>query len=178
MELPTLILAVIPPTLALAMEWLNPVSERLLRQNAEQDLQGYGGKNREHLIDDVTKFANGAVEVSGLAPTLVACVTSGFGTLYELRNPFWPTVAYVLIFITLTLLLLKFLLGQTFLQIDDRRMPISLFGRERTIPWTGTQLVSYFIYSANIVFIAFAVGTYLVLEWPWNHASAVHAQIS
>lgn len=169
MEPSALGLAIIPPALAIAVERLNPVSERLLRRSAELDLQDYEPHNHQPLIDDTTKLANGAVEVAGLAPTLIAAVTSGFGVLHELPQPFWPTIIYVLIFIVLVLLLLRLLSGQTFLQIDDRRMPVILWKRERTLPWTGTKIVSYFIYSANSILIAFAVITYCVTEHPWNH---------
>src|SRR6476660_2219053 len=69
MELSTLGLAIIPPALAILVERLNPISERLLRASAEQDLRDYETTNHVPLIDAATKFANGAVEVAGLAPT-------------------------------------------------------------------------------------------------------------
>jgi hypothetical protein len=154
MQLSALGLVIIPPALAIAVERLNPITERHLRRSAEQDLQLYDANNHEHLIDDATKFANGAVEVAGLAPTLVACVTSGFGVLHEFPHPFWPAIIYVLIFVALVLLLLRLLAGQTFLQLDDRRLPVHWRGRETTLPWTGTKAVSYFIYAANLILIA------------------------
>src|SRR5271168_2588611 len=105
MDFATVGLSIIPPALAIAVERLNPVSETLLRRSAEQDLKDYEARNHQHLIDDATKFASGAVEVAGLAPTLVAAVTSGFGVLHELPRPFWPSIVYVLIFIVLVLMI-------------------------------------------------------------------------
>jgi hypothetical protein len=169
MEFSAVGLAIIPPALAIAVERLRPVSESLLRRSAEQDLLDYEAANHQQLIDDATKLANGAVEVAGLAPTLVASVTSGFGILHEFPQPFWPAIIYVLIFIALVLLLLRLLTGQTFLQLDDRRLAVTLWGRERTLPWTGTKIMSYFIYSANLILIVFAITTYFVLEQPWSH---------
>ena len=166
MELSTLGLTIIPPALALTVERLNPVNERLLRRSAEQDLMPYNAENYQHLIDDSTKLANGAVEVAGLAPTLVASVTSGFGVLHEFPNPFWPAIIYVLIFVALVLLLLRLLAGQTFLELDDRKLCIHWCGRERTLPWTGTKMVSNFIYTANFILIIFALVTYCVLKLP------------
>jgi hypothetical protein len=166
MNFATIVLSIIPPALAIAVEWLNPVSERLLRRSAEQDLLDYEAQNHQHLIDDATKLANGAVEVAGLAPTFVAAVTSGFGVLHELPRPFWPSIIYILIFVGLVLLLLRLLGGQTFVQMDDRRMSITFWGHERTLPWTTVRIVSFFIYAANLILIAFAFGTYAVLERP------------
>jgi hypothetical protein len=168
MQASTLGLAIIPPVLALAVERLNPINERLLRRSAVQDLQPYEAANHQHLIDDATKMANGAVEVAGLAPTLVASVTSGFGILHELPHPFWPAIIYVLIFICLVLLILRLLVGQTFLQLDDRPLSIHLCGKERTLSWTGTQTVSKLIYVSNFILIAFGLLTYCIIEQPWN----------
>jgi hypothetical protein len=163
-------LAIIPPALAIAVERLSPVSERSLRQSVKQDLDAYETANHQHLIDDATKLAAGAVEVAGLAPTLVASVTSGFAILYEFPKPLWPTIIYVLVYITLALLLLRLLVGQTFKQIGDQKPIVHWWGKERTLPWTGTQTVSYFIYTSNLILILFVIVSYCILGEPWNNS--------
>jgi hypothetical protein len=169
MDFATVGLSIIPPALAIAVERLNPINEQSLRRSAIEDLRDYENKNHQQLIDDATKFANGAVEVAGLAPTLVAAVTSGFGILHELPQPFWPSLVYVLIFVTLILFVIRLLSGQTFLHIDDRRTAVWFWGRERTLPWTSSKIVSFCIYLANLLLIVFALATYAALEKPWHY---------
>jgi hypothetical protein len=162
-------LAIIPPTLALAVERLNPINEAVLRNSVERDLTAYqNDENQVHLFDDATALASSAVEVSGLAPTLVASVTSGFAILHEYPYPLWPSVFYVLTFIVMVLMLLRLLGGRTFQQIDTTRPEISFWGRDRTLPWTVTKTVSYFIYASNLALIFFAVLSYCILEQPWK----------
>ena len=133
----TVVLATIPPAFALLVELLNPVSERVIRRSVEKDLAGYENASpaaHDVLINYATSLTSGAVEVSGLAPTFVASVTSGFGVLYEYPNP-WLIMAYILVFVGLVLFLLRYLSGQTFVEIDDTCQSLNLFGREIPMPW-------------------------------------------
>lgn len=160
MDLSTAVLATIPPVFAILVEIFNPVSEKLIRNSAERDLRQYEvGSNHPHLIDDATKLTNGAVEVSGLAPTFVATVSSGFGVLYDFPKPTLMAI-YGLIFVVLALILIRLLGGQTFLQIDCTKQPQQLWGRVITLPWTGSGLIARFIFIANGLLIVFVIVAY------------------
>jgi hypothetical protein len=174
MQPSTLVLALIPPVFAIVGELLNPINERSLKASAEKDLRNYEqGTNHQHLIDDATSFANGAVEVAGLAPTFIASITTGFGIWHEFRDPFWPAVIFVSIYVILGLCLWSFLSGQTYLQIDTTRQPVHIFGRARTLPYTGTKIISRFVYAANVILIAFlAVAYYYSTATP--HTPSAH----
>ena len=166
-------LALIPPVFAIAGELLNPINERALKASAEKDLRNYEqGTNHRHLIDDATKFANGAVEMAGLGPTVLASITTGFGIWHEFRDPLWPAVLFVSIFLILSLLLWFLLSGQTYLQMDTTRQPVHFLGRARTLPWTGTKIISLFIYAANFILIAFLAMAYYFSASP--HTSSAH----
>jgi hypothetical protein len=50
-----------------------------------RDLTNFqSNQNYQVLIETVTKLTVAAVEVGGLAPTLVAAITSGFAVIHEL----------------------------------------------------------------------------------------------
>lgn len=151
------ILAVIPPSFAILVELLNPISENMLRRSAELDLVDYeiaSPEEHEKLLRRATGLANGAVEVSGLAPTLVAAVTSGFGVLYEYPNPSL-IVVYVLVFIALVLFLLRYLGGHTFFEIDDSCPSFRFAWWEFDLNFRGSSVVSFLIYLANLLLIFF-----------------------
>jgi hypothetical protein len=164
----TFILTLIPPSLALLVECLNPINERSLKASAENNLRDYEqGINHQHLID-ATKFANSAVEVAGLAPTFIATIATGFGISREFPDPLWPAVIFVLIFIILGLFLWFLLSGQTYIQMDDTRQPVPFFGGSRTLPY-GTTIISIFIYAANVILILFIVIAYKYAHTPTAH---------
>jgi hypothetical protein len=120
------------------------------------------------LIDNATAFTAGAVEVSGLAPTLVAAVTSGFGVFHE-----WPDpriiAAYILTLVALALFVLRYLAGQNFLQVQSASMPQNIFGYEIRRPWSGAKLVSRLIYFTNGLLVSLVLIVYFALEPPWHH---------
>lgn len=60
-----------------------------MRRSIEQDLRDHSPT--PELIDDAAKLANAAVELAGLAPTLLAALTSGFAILNEYSSPLWPS---------------------------------------------------------------------------------------
>lgn len=158
--------AIIPPAFAILVEALNPISEKSIFRSAERDLAGYStGNPTQHndLLTYATKMANGAVEVSGLAPTLVAAVTSGFGALYEVPSP-WLIMGYILILMALALLILSYLSGNTFGEIDDTCPPLKMFFFNIPLPWTGSKVVSSFIYAVNVLLIAFVLLVYWLVK--------------
>lgn len=166
------LLAVIPPSFAILVELLNPISDKLLRRSVERDLVGYetsSAEAHEHLVDRATSLASGAVEVSRLAPTLVAAVTSGFGVLYEYPNPLL-IVAYVLVFMALVLFLIHYLGGQTFFEIEDTCPSFKLAWWEIDLSFHGSTVVSFLIYFANALLIAFVGIVFYLLEH--QHLSA------
>ena len=118
-------------------------------------------------IDDVVKFSNGAVEYAGLAPTIVACVSSCFAVLFEIEKPFGPIVVYLLLFFLLGFPLVRFLSGQSFLELDDSAPEFGLFFWRKT-PSLGTAVVSQFVYLANSTFILYVVVLYFIYGEPWS----------
>lgn len=157
MNLSAALLVTVGPLLAILVEALNPVSERLIRQSAERDLSVYGTANHELLVEDVTKLTSGAVEVAGLAPTLVAVVTSGFAILHEIANPYVPLLLYLAAVIAMVLVLFQFLFGSSFLEIETTRQPITVAGWAFTPRWTGSKAVSIGIYTLNVLLIVVAL---------------------
>jgi hypothetical protein len=166
--------AIIPPSFAILVELLNPISEKLLRRSIERDLEGYETTSpdaHELLLKRATSLACGAIEVSGLAPTLVAAVSSGFGVLYEYPNPSL-IVTYVLIFIALILFLLRYLGGYTFFEINDSRPSFTFAWWEFDLNFRGSSVVSFLIYLANGLLIAFVGIVYYLLGRPEVCAAA------
>ena len=110
-------LAIIPPTLAIFVECLSPINSKAIKASTERDIDAnfpaLERDDRDNLITIVQKAGTAAVEVAGLAPTLIASTTSGFAIIHELRSPFWPAVVYVLVFVAVALYLLWLLSGLT-----------------------------------------------------------------
>lgn len=157
------VLAMIPPAFAILVERFNPISIGAIRSSVERDLEQFRhGDDTAHesLLAHSTKMVEGAVEVAGLAPTFVACLTSGFGVLSEYPNP-WMIVGYILVFLTLLLFLLHYLSGQTFLQMAsvEKKVPLPLVSSR--LP---AELISRTIYIANFLLIAFVAVVFLVSE--------------
>jgi hypothetical protein len=145
------------PILAIAVEALNPVSERMIRRSVEHDLRDYEETNHQPLIESATKLTLGAVEVTGLAPTIVAVATTGSAMLHEIANPYFPMLVYLAMFVLMVLGVIRLLGGLTFGQIEDSRPEYLLpFRRKVTLPWTPSWAISYIIYSANITLILVA----------------------
>lgn len=145
MDASTLGLAVIPPALAIVVEKFNPISEEKLRSSWTADLDEFKSlSNYDLLFENVLKGSSAAIEVSGLAPTIVAAVTSGFAVLHEMASPFWPTIIYLITFIALGLFMSNSLSGLSFFRIDDENYIFS----------NRTKLVKVVIYSVNILLIS------------------------
>jgi hypothetical protein len=156
-------LAIIPPTLAILVELLNPVSRAMIAASAEADLQPFAADNHNELLETVTKSTEAAVEIAGLAPTLVASITSGFAIIHEYPQPFWPAIVYVLIFMGLVLFILWMLAGNTFFQIDDLAFRVTLFRKDINFP-VRTLVVRRIIYISNSLLIILAFGSYWYLK--------------
>ena len=161
--LSNLALAVIPPVGAIVVERFNPLSDRVIGGYVEKDLDRYDKVNHEALIIDATKMVAGAIELSGLAPTVVATITSAFAILSEFNEPFWPTVIYVSFFVILALVLFREIGGQTFLQLADTR--------QSRLNWTGTKVIQITIFCVNGVLIL------LILLSKWQLIARLAQQI-
>jgi hypothetical protein len=150
--------AILPPVLAIVVERLNPINGPSIRTSAERDFVDFQQpEGHTSLLDYVTQSAKAAVEVSGLAPTLVAAVTSGFAIIHDLANPFWPALGYVTVFVIIALGLLRLLAGWTYFEIGTRSWTYFLFGKERSSRRTRSDVVSATIYATNILIIFVAV---------------------
>jgi len=161
------VLATIPPFFAILAERYNPISASAIRSSVIKDLQPARQQNEtEHqaLVNNVTKLAEGAVEVAGLTPTFVACLTSGFGVLSEYPNP-WLIVAYILVFVALVLFLLHYLSGLSFLEMVavDKKIPFPFASSRRPV-----HVISRTIYVANFILIAFVILVYVVNEYGYH----------
>jgi hypothetical protein len=156
-------LAVIPPTLAILVEFFNPISGNRIGTDAKIDLEPFRTDNHDELVTTVSKSTEAAVEISGLAPTLVSAATSGFAIIHEYPQPFWPAIGYVLVFIAILLFLLWMLSGKTFFNVDDEAFLVHLFWKERRFP-RRTRVVKITIYTANVLLIVLALGSYAYLH--------------
>jgi hypothetical protein len=170
MNLNSAILAIFPPVFAVILERYNPINEISIRPKVERDLKRF--EDYEHhgtLLDVSTKMVTGAVEVAGLAPTILAVLTSGFGVLYEfLPNP-WPILAYAFFIAVLVILVLSFLGSQTFYELEATKQPWKLLpGRASKPKRTGSQKISLLIVVVNCLLITLVVVTYCALEKPWQ----------
>jgi hypothetical protein len=157
------VLAMIPPVFAILVEWFNPISTSAIASSVKRDLAQFNQDDdevHEGLVTHATKMVEGAVEVAGLAPTCVACLTSGFGVLSEYPNP-WVIVCYILVFLALLLFILHYLAGQSFLDMASvpKETPLPRFGRHLPI-----YIISRTIYFANFTLIAFIAVVFVVSE--------------
>jgi hypothetical protein len=173
-------LAIIPPSLAILVEALNPINERALNKSALVDLETVRTEVPHLLfptVDQAQTLAAAAVEISGLAPTLVASVTSGFAVIHELPEPFWPAIVYSLAFLGVGLFLIWLLNGTTFRKIGETKINIgfvfSLKGGfrldERSVTesgWTRQEIVRTVIYGANFTLILASAIVFCFLHWP------------
>jgi hypothetical protein len=163
--------AILPPLLAMLVEYRSPVSDDAIQFSIERDLGEFnvvdpdenntGGAGAQtaassELVKAAVISTKSAVEVSGLAPTIVSCVTSGFAVVNEMASPLWFAVAYVVAFITLGLFVIRMLAGHSFLEIGSRDYETCLRWKGVRVSRTRTQLVAWTIYGANGLLIVTA----------------------
>ena len=184
MDTGTFILALLPPSLAIVVEFFNPISERVLRKSALSYLERFQSQVRapapmtglpmnappqtdrqsyDALVDSVAKASTAAVEVGGVAPTFVASITSGFAVLHELASPLWLTISYIITFLILILFLLRLLLGHDFYQISITNPKVL---KKYPFVLSYEKTVSAVIYSANLLLIVTAMGVYFFTACP------------
>ncbi|MGJ5134372.1 hypothetical protein [Bradyrhizobium oligotrophicum] len=164
----SVVIATIPPAFAILVEIFNPISEDLIRASMQRDLVRHGlGNNSQAVTDTVTKAACGAVEVSGLAPTLIAVFTSGFGIFHDYASLVLIMI-YVLTLAAVVLVVIRFLGGQTFYEIEDTRQARVILGRTVTLPWSGSKAIGRLIFFLNGLLIALILIAYCALEHPWE----------
>jgi hypothetical protein len=149
------ILAGLPPLLAILVEVYNPVSESLIRSEAERVIRDERLENQDP--DVIAKTAHGALAVASLAPTILSVVSGGLAIAAELAaTGFVFLAAFILILTFLLLNLMKSVSGLSYYQIaiTTRRLswPIRLWncvlGRKGYGP-LHTAVVSRFIYATN-----------------------------
>jgi len=175
MDLSDLGLAIIPPSLAILVEALNPVNEHVIRQSTSVDLQANEDFSQSQfyldIVDRVTTLSTAAVEIAGLAPTLVAAVTSGFVVIHNLSSPFWPTILYVLILVGVALFLVWLLSGTTFYSAAVVPIKIKLPRFSLTelpdgaVGRTRQEIVARSIYAINGLLILASIIVCLVSNW-------------
>ena len=157
-------LAVIPPMLAIIVEFLNPINDHVLEASAEADLARFQiGQDHDVLVETAARSAGGAVEVAGLAPSLVSTISSGFAVVHDLPSPFWPAVCYILPFVAVILIILRLLGSRTFLEIETEPHVIEWRGRTIPIGRTRSQIVSWIIYAVNCLLISVAFIVYALI---------------
>lgn len=153
MDLPDLVLAAIPPLLAMLIERFNPISSNTIRLNAERDLDDFRSLAEfPMLVDTVAAFTAAVVEVSGLAPTLVSAIVSGFAVVHAVDRPFWLIVTYCLVLIVVVIPVLRLLTGVGYLDLETLPAGDPPFRFQ-----SGTAALSATIYMINAVLIAVGV---------------------
>jgi hypothetical protein len=182
MTLGAAILASLPPLFAIIVEIFNPINEAAIRPKVERDLVRFeAGRNHKHLVDAGTKMVCGAVEVGGLAPTFVAAATAGVGIIFEYVSAwiagtyryvdFGIIGGYVLLLLFLVIVVMSFLGGQTYFQIETTRQPWLILGKPRTLRWRGSEAVTRLIISVNALLVLLVWLTYAVLTFTEVHSS-------
>ncbi|WP_316172497.1 MULTISPECIES: hypothetical protein [unclassified Bradyrhizobium] len=173
MDLETAIVATLPPFFAIVVELINPVNERAIEPKVAVDLRAFElGANHEHLVKTATKLVSGAVELAGLAPTFVASLTAGLGLVVEyakvwLRGNFhWSHLiilgGFIAIILLLVLVVMSYLAGQTYFQIEATRQPWPIAPRRR--PWcTASRVIQWMIVSTNIFLVLLVWISYSML---------------
>ncbi len=171
MNLSSAILAILPPFFAIVVERVNPINAAYINPKVKADLERFENyDNHKALLCVSQRMVAGAVEVAGLAPTFVAVLSSGLGVLYEYPN-MWLVIGYVLLLTLLVLLVMNFLSGQTFYQIDATRQPWKLFKRKEVAPKRfGSETIGRFIVAVNLLLIVLILVVYGVMEKPWSSA--------
>lgn len=189
MERSTAILASLPPIFAIAVEAFNPINESSVGPKIEMDLRKFEeGSNHPHLIERCTKIVCGAVEVAGLAPTFVAALTAGFAVWFEfvaswIKGSFHYADVFVigghLLLMLLTLLvLLSFLGGQTYFQIEATRQPWTIIGHTVTLPWSGSHAIARIIILVNLLLVGLIWTAYFMLQRNVAHGGKEHSLTS
>jgi hypothetical protein len=158
-------LAILPPALALVVEAFNPISERVLRRSAETDLAPFL-KDHPELVNVSTTSMGAAVEISGLAPTLVSTITSGFAILYEVPAPYgyFAAILYTIVFVLLTIFILRMLGGVSFLGMGSESYIIRWRGQEKRLKANRTGVVRRIIYFANVLLIIACIAVYAISQ--------------
>lgn len=130
----------------------------------------------DDIIGRTVILSTAAVEISGLAPTFVAVITSGFIVIHDLPNPFLPAVAYTVFFMGMVLFLLWVMSGSTLYEVGTQKIRIDFSGGLPSLQpaqdaqadeakirikrgSTRQQIVRRFILFANILLI---VGTIII----------------
>jgi hypothetical protein len=145
------------PVLAIVVEAWNPISERMIRKSVEDDLREYEDQHHPQLLDDATKLTVGAVEITGVTPTIISAATTACAIFNEFQKPFFPMLMLFFVVIIGALVIFQLVGGLTFVQIETTRQPYKILGLgEVTLPWTTSQVVSFLIYFANAALIVIA----------------------
>jgi len=168
--------------MALLVEIWNPLSETKIENDSAADLPEELKQTTFYLETKhrVAVFGGATAEVAGLAPTLVSSVTSGFAVIGDLEDPFGPAVIYVIIFLSVTIFVIRLLSGVTLYNIGSERIE-SIFLRARPIQNAGPnhkhltrqEVVKRTIIGSNVFLILATLGVFLfeVTSWPasWLH---------
>jgi hypothetical protein len=152
----TLGLAIIPPSVALLLEFINPIRHHFLDSSVQRDLEPFRDAHHDTLVTTVTKATRAAVGISMLALTLVSTITSGFAIIHEFKAPFWPAIFYVIIFIGILLLILRLLAGHTLFEIDDAAA-VAVNHWKIHFALSRSRIVSFTIYILNLLLIIFGL---------------------
>lgn len=120
--------------------------------------------DKDVIVDFIAYTSAGASEIAGLAPTLVAAVTSGFAVLREVTNWVPPTIAYISAMILILIIIVKMLSGVTYYAIADKGIELVKKGRlflEKGITLNRQEISSKVIYLINGALIVLAVSVYM-----------------
>lgn len=144
----TLLLAIFPAIIAMILEALNPLSNKLVERQAEEAV-------RDHRLapnsPEVMKiFALGAISVAGLAPTLMSVITAALAILHDLppATEFWWLYAVFIVGVVLALSIGREIGKRGFYDMETRY--VTVFGLPLI---TYSKLHSVYIYGLNLLLI-------------------------
>jgi hypothetical protein len=91
-----------PPLLAGIVEFLNPISQQIVKTQSSQVVESYignrirGRKQSEQLVDQISsaivKTVFGAIEISALIPTWIGITAAITATAVEIAEPIWCSI--------------------------------------------------------------------------------------
>lgn len=168
MDLPDLVLALLPPATAIVIELLNPLNERFFERQkaaiATDELNGLPTANNPDLPQAIDIFGKvltqamvGAAALAGLAPTLVTFVVTLAAIVHPLGDSIYLWALVVFLEVVLIFSMLRIITGLTPAQIAIRK--VTIFGRA-TLP--AAKFISWLVLATNAIAFFGFIGVYAI----------------
>lgn len=157
MKLADLVIAAVPPALAILLQLFPIPSDRYL-DNAARERQRRGGLPLE-AGDMILGTVKGALSIAAFVPTMMSLILSSMALLYD-RDDFaewlslWVCLGMVVV-VVLTSCLTRF----APFELETTRLRL-LFMPRVLLPMTWAQVINWVIYGTNLILVALAVAKF------------------